>query len=49
MMIAAYLPASVNDLRKELERMDPKGDYSNLGTVTECLIVLAKFKGYTVK
>ncbi len=49
-MLARYLPASVAQLKERItERSDDQGggiDYSDLTTITECLIVLAEYDGY---
>lgn len=49
-VMARYLPASVAELKVLItERSDDQGggiDYSDLTTVTECLMVLAEYDGY---
>jgi hypothetical protein len=49
-LVAEYLPASVGDLRAQLQGIsNDEGwdiDYSDLTTVTECLFVLAELRGY---
>lgn len=45
MLIAKYLPASVNELNAIItERRGEEGD--PYATVTECLMVLAEYDGY---
>lgn len=50
-LIATYLPASVEELRSKLQHFSDTEhgagiDYSDLRTVTECLMVLAELHGY---
>jgi hypothetical protein len=50
-LMAEYLPASPAELRDKLQRYADENfgagiDYSDLTTVTECLMVLAELRGY---
>ncbi|MEU9605441.1 hypothetical protein [Streptomyces sp. NPDC048057] len=50
-LIAQYLPASVESLRAQLQKFSDEEhgagiDYSDLTTVTECLLVLAELRGF---
>ena len=46
MLMYRYLPASVSELRAKIEqRSGGEIDYSDLHTVTECLMVLAELDG----
>jgi hypothetical protein len=45
-LISQYLPASVAELRASIQERSPEIDYSDLTTVTECLMVLAEYHGY---
>ncbi|MFJ7414657.1 hypothetical protein ACIQWZ_28235 [Streptomyces sp. NPDC098077] len=49
-LIAEYLPATPSDLRARLQTLSDEEygeaiDYSDLNTVTECLMVLAELRG----
>lgn len=51
LLIAEYLPALPAELRAKLQRYADEEfgagiDYSDLTTVTECLMVLAELRGY---
>ncbi len=48
LLIGRYLPASVAELRAKIEEKSDGMDidYSDLSTVTECLMVLAEYDGY---
>ncbi|MEU5403732.1 hypothetical protein ABZ348_31085 [Streptomyces sp. NPDC005963] len=50
-LIAEYLPASPASLRAELQRLSDEEhgghiDYSDLATVTECLLILGELRGF---
>lgn len=50
-LIAEHLPASIESLRAELNRLanEEHGlgiDYSDLTTVTECLMILGELRGF---
>ncbi|WJN62614.1 hypothetical protein [Streptomyces phage phiScoe1] len=50
-LIAEYLPASVESLRAEVDRLGNEEhglgiDYSDLTTVTECLLILGELRGF---
>ncbi|WP_031513670.1 hypothetical protein [Streptomyces sp. NRRL F-5123] len=50
-LMAEYLPASPAELRAKLQRFSDEQhgssiDYSDLTTVTECLMVLAELRGF---
>ncbi|MFD7257188.1 hypothetical protein [Streptomyces sp. NPDC059874] len=45
-LMARYLPASVADLRAVIAEMSPEIDWSDVSTVTECLMILAELHGY---
>ncbi|AVO22564.1 hypothetical protein PBI_PAEDORE_81 [Streptomyces phage Paedore] len=46
MLMARHLPASVEELRAQIQERTTEIDYSDLATVTECLMVLAEYSGY---
>ncbi|MFJ3775243.1 hypothetical protein ACIPX0_26465 [Streptomyces sp. NPDC090075] len=49
-LITEYLPATVEGLRAQLQQIAADDgsdiDYSDLTTVTECLLVLAELRGF---
>jgi hypothetical protein len=46
LLIERYLPASPQGLRQQIEERSPEIDYSDVHTVTECLMILAELDGY---
>ncbi len=48
LLMQRYLPASIAELRAKIEeKSDGNGiDYSDLSTVTECLMILGEYDGY---
>jgi hypothetical protein len=50
-LIAEYLPASVESLRAQLQKFSDEEfgggiDYSDLTSVTECLMILGELRGF---